>query len=578
MSQSSGTPRIIDTVVSSSNEGNVEWSPLKSIWYLFHSGVAIVGGYLTFSLSAVVIFVVLSGLTLCLGHSLGMHRRLIHKSYDCPLWLEYFFVYLGVLVGMAGPYGMAYQHDLRDWAQRKQQCHSFLRHGSSFWKDAWWQLNCDLTLDNPPVFELEQRLKDDKVYQFLERTWMSQQIPVAIVLFYFGGVAWAVWGISARVAVSLTGHWLVGHYAHKEDAHNGGERDWNINNAVVQGHNVRFAGLLSMGESWHNNHHAYPESAVLGIYKGQIDLGWEVLNRLTNLGLVWNVKLPKDLVVRHELEQLSASGFIGSHIKNALERDGYDVVAPSHNQADFMRLLSSDDWLPLLQNVDVVINAVGIIVETKHHSFDNLHAKAPSALFQACEQVGIKRVIQLSALGADENSYTDYQRSKYQTELTLRKVNTDWFVLRPSLVYGEGGASMRMFKQLSQLPLIVFPEGGKQWIQPVHVSDLVHAVLECLKPETPAKRVINIVGPKAIQLIDWLQLMRKVSGKQPAMVIPIPFVISKMVAMMGQYIMPIMHPDNLKMLHNSNIADVIDIEAMLGRLPLSIEDTAEELI
>lgn len=308
MSQPSGTPRLIDSVHSSANEGTVEWLPLKSVWYLFHSGVAIVGGFYTASLPAVLVFFVLSGLTLCLGHSLGMHRRLIHKSYDCPSWLEYLFVYLGVLVGMAGPYGMVYQHDLRDWAQRKPQCHRFLRHGSSFWKDAWWQLNCDLRLQSPPKFELEKKLKDDKVYQFLERTWMWQQLPVAIVLFYFGGVAWVVWGISARVAVSLTGHWLVGHFAHNGSTHNGTERDWHINNAAVQGHNVRFAGFLSMGESWHNNHHAYPESAVLGIYKGQIDLGWEVLNRLMNLGLVWNVKLPKDLALRHELEQVTERG------------------------------------------------------------------------------------------------------------------------------------------------------------------------------------------------------------------------------------------------------------------------------
>ena len=269
-----------------------------------------------------------------------------------------------------------------------------------------------------------------------------------------------------------------------------------------------------------------------------------------------------------------ASGFIGSHIKNVLDTAGFDVVAPSHHQADFMRMLSADDWLPLLDSIDVVINAVGIIVETKHHSFENLHAIAPSALFQACEKAGIERVIQLSALGADENSYTDYQRSKYQAELTLRKTDPDWFVLRPSLVYGEGGASMVLFKQLSQLPVIAFPEGGKQWIQPVHVSDLVYVVLECIKSETPTKRVINVVGPKAIQLIDWLQLMRKASGKQPARVIPIPFVMSKMVAKIGQYIMPIMHPDNLKMLHNGNVADVKEIEMMLGRLPLSLHETS----
>jgi len=73
-------------------------------------------------------FVVMSALTVCLGHSLGMHRRLIHRSYDCPLWLERLFVYCGTLVGMAGPYGMIRQHDIRDWAQRKPHCHPYLAH------------------------------------------------------------------------------------------------------------------------------------------------------------------------------------------------------------------------------------------------------------------------------------------------------------------------------------------------------------------------------------------------------------------------------------------------------------------
>ena len=67
---------------------------------------------------------------------------------------------------------------------------------------------------------------------------------------------WVVWGICARVAVSVTGHWLVGHIAHRE-----GSQSWIVEGAAAQGYNVRLAGFISMGESWHNNHHAYPGSA-----------------------------------------------------------------------------------------------------------------------------------------------------------------------------------------------------------------------------------------------------------------------------------------------------------------------------
>lgn len=117
--------------------GTVHWAPAKSLWLSAHYAIAIIGGALTFSLDAVAVFAVTTAVTLCLGHSLGMHRKLIHNSYACPRWLEYIFVHFGVLVGMAGPYGMVRTHDLRDWAQRQPDCHPYLRHGEGALKDAW---------------------------------------------------------------------------------------------------------------------------------------------------------------------------------------------------------------------------------------------------------------------------------------------------------------------------------------------------------------------------------------------------------------------------------------------------------
>jgi fatty-acid desaturase len=281
-------------------EGLVKWAPKKSLWLLFHTAVAIVGGFLTFSPSALVVFLVTTAATLCLGHSLGMHRKLIHGSYACPKWLEYLFVHLGTLVGMAGPIGMMRTHDIRDWAQKQESCHAYLRHGSGFLKDAWWQLHCELELSKAPDFVLEERVSKSRMLNFMERTWMAQQLPLAIVLFLLGGLPWVIWGISVRVAISVTGHWFIGYFAH-----NSGEMDHEMSGAVVQGHNVRFASYLTMGESWHNNHHAFPGSAILGIYENQPDPGWVVLNALHNLGLVWNIVLPSDLPLRKNLRQLT---------------------------------------------------------------------------------------------------------------------------------------------------------------------------------------------------------------------------------------------------------------------------------
>ena len=125
-----------------------------------------------------------------------MHRRLIHRSYDCPLWLERLFVYLGTLVGMAGPYGMIRQHDIRDWAQRKPRCHPYLAHRSSILRDGFWQLHCELSWRIRPQLVIERRVAEDRFYQFIERTWMAQQLPWAVLFFALGGVPWLVWGIA----------------------------------------------------------------------------------------------------------------------------------------------------------------------------------------------------------------------------------------------------------------------------------------------------------------------------------------------------------------------------------------------
>jgi len=273
--------RIGDSASCNAIDGTVVLSKTKLLWLGSMLLISIVGGVLTFSLEALLVFVISTGISLCLGHSLGMHRRLIHQSFQCPLWLEYFFVHLGVIVGLAGPIGMIKTHDVRDWAQRQKKCHDYFGHQQPMFIDAYWQLFCDIKLDKQPTFLLEKRIKDDRVFSFMESTWMLQQLPWVLLFFSIGGLPWVIWGVCMRVCVSILGHWLIGYFAH-----NHGERHWHVKDAHIQGHNVRFAAILTMGESWHNNHHAYPGSAKLGIKAGQTDLGWVVLLFLHKIGLV----------------------------------------------------------------------------------------------------------------------------------------------------------------------------------------------------------------------------------------------------------------------------------------------------
>jgi fatty-acid desaturase len=302
LQRSEGTfrsPRMVDAEDTSAIEGVVRWKPVKSAWISAMTMVGLVGAPVFFSWGALILFLAMSAITVCLGHSLGMHRRLIHRSYDCPLWLERLFVYCGTLVGMAGPYGMIRQHDIRDWAQRKPRCHSYLAHRSSILRDGFWQLHCELALAHPPELVMERRVRDDRFYQLLECTWMAQQIPWAIGFFAIGGMPWVMWGVALRVAACVTGHWLVGYLAH-----NRGPRSWHVDGAGVQGYNVPYCSLLTMGEAWHNNHHAFPGSARLGLRAGELDPGWWVLLALRRIGLVWNVKTPETLPYRANLVAL----------------------------------------------------------------------------------------------------------------------------------------------------------------------------------------------------------------------------------------------------------------------------------
>lgn len=298
-----GSERIHADEAANPVAGEVRWAPVKSLWIGAMTVAALGLGPLYFSWAALTLFLVTSAITLCAGHSVGMHRRLIHNSFECPLWLEYICVYLGTLVGMAGPLGMIRIHDFRDWAQRQTACHDYFAHRRSFWKDAWWQLHCELMLPHPPAFRLEPRLGKDRIYAAMERSWMWQQLPWALLFHWMGGPAFVIWGICARVSVCVIGHWLVGHYAHRE-----GEQSWIVEGASVQGHNVALAGLISMGESWHNNHHAFPGSAKLGLFPGEIDLGWWLIRSFEALGLAWKIRTPQTMPHRSALRALEQTG------------------------------------------------------------------------------------------------------------------------------------------------------------------------------------------------------------------------------------------------------------------------------
>lgn len=277
--------------------GLVRWAPLKSIWVSSCLVIFVLAAPFFTTPGAVLFFIFFTYLTLLLGHSVGMHRKLIHRTYECPKWLERFLVYVGVLVGMAGPSGILRIHDIRDWAQREPACHDFFSHRASFLRDAFWQLNCRFEFAEPPTVHIEDDVANDRFYRFLDRTWILQQVPVGMLVYAVGGLPWVIWGIFGRVFFGVAGHWTVTYLTH-----NPGPGRWTIPTAGVQASNLPGYGLITMGECWHNNHHAFPESARIGLHADEFDPGWAVIRFFERRGWAWNIGEPRAERARSDLK------------------------------------------------------------------------------------------------------------------------------------------------------------------------------------------------------------------------------------------------------------------------------------
>lgn len=264
-----------------------------------------------------------------------------------------------------------------------------------------------------------------------------------------------------------------------------------------------------------------------------------------------------------------ASGFVGRNLAGALTRAGHRVVPASRqNGCDFTRLTDPADWLPYLHGIDAVINSVGIIGETTRQRFAPLHRLAPVALFEACARAGIRRVIQISALGADHTAFSAYHLSKRAADDALCGLDLDWFVLRPSLIYGRGGNSSALFLRLAALPLIPVIGDGRQLLQPVHIGDVAATVLRCLDTSR-TRQTLDIVGNETVAFADWLGRMRHAQGLPPGRLLPIPPRLALAAFRLARYFHPLFQPDNLRMLLTGYHADAAPIAAFLGRPPLA---------
>jgi uncharacterized protein YbjT (DUF2867 family) len=269
-----------------------------------------------------------------------------------------------------------------------------------------------------------------------------------------------------------------------------------------------------------------------------------------------------------------ASGFIGSHLARALRAAGYVVIEARRDvddgmasvRADFARDLSVRDWLPKLAGIDAVINAVGIVREHGAQTFESIHKRAPQALFTACVAAGVRRVVQISALGADRGM-TRYFLSKRAADDYLATLPLEWTIVRPAMVFGPGASSSRLFAKLARLPLVPLPGRGEQRVQPLHIDDLTEALVHLLGDTATHRARVELVGPQTFSLRELLAGLRAAKHLSPPRFLQVPMALVRAATHIVAIRQIAVDGETLALLEAGTRGDPATIRQLLGRPP-----------
>jgi uncharacterized protein YbjT (DUF2867 family) len=232
-----------------------------------------------------------------------------------------------------------------------------------------------------------------------------------------------------------------------------------------------------------------------------------------------------------------AYGLIGSAVLLRLHRDGHELVAAGRAiavarrraafarwvAADYGRLTLAGDWLPLLEDIDAVVNCVGALQDGARDNVHRVHVEATTAMFAACEKIGVRRVIHISMIGAEPNAPTAFARSKAEAEADLAARHLDWTILRPALVLGPGAyGGSAMLRALAAMPLVTPVVAADTKLQVVSAGDLAETVAQCLRPGEPVKTrwdlahpAVHTLGSVVVALRNWLGFRQRPMWRVP---------------------------------------------------------------
>ncbi|ETO93373.1 SDR family oxidoreductase [Legionella oakridgensis] len=274
-----------------------------------------------------------------------------------------------------------------------------------------------------------------------------------------------------------------------------------------------------------------------------------------------------------------ANGFIGGYLVAHLLKGGHQVVccvrAVRQTQlrfplatvisCDFNRDTHISDWLPRLANIDVVINCAGVLTASRQQNIHHIHYQTPVALFKACEQLQIKRVLQISALGVVDGPEIDYVITKRKADEALLNMSVSACVLRPSLVYASGAyGGTSLLRALAALPYAIPLIGSGQFrFQPIAMFDLVRVIEHFLEQDYHG--VIDVVGPKTATVKSILLSFRQWLGLPFAKTYAIPHWLIKLFVMFGNvFSSGPLNSVSYQMILKENMSDYKALRALLN--------------
>ena len=265
--------------------GLIKISWKKSAWLYLMLIPIIFIDFSLFSWNDLLLNIILLFLTVGIGHSIGLHRGIIHKAYKTSKLFRNISLYLFVLTGLGSPLGWLKQHYFRDYWQNRTDCPRYFQYNHSLITDYWWNLHLTFIPKDLVRYNIPKEDLNNPTILWLHKTWYLHYFAFMILLYYTLGLNSMLIATCLRTSIIILGHWYIGYASHKY-----GYSRYEIENADESGFNDVLLGLISFGEGFHNNHHSHPNSAKFSMKWYEIDFGWILVWILSKLKIIKEVK------------------------------------------------------------------------------------------------------------------------------------------------------------------------------------------------------------------------------------------------------------------------------------------------